>query len=101
MWLLFARVPRPDATYWPGRRWFAALDAVAWPAAAGWALNQIPGSGGLVLAMTTALLLAAAGRRLFIALLANHRYHFTTVRWARALACAVVVGALLKLGLPA
>ncbi len=34
MWMLFARAPPPDAPYWPGRRWWAALDALAWPA--GW-----------------------------------------------------------------
>ena len=32
MWLLVAGQPKPDAAYWPGRRWFAAIDAVAWPA---------------------------------------------------------------------
>ena len=36
MWILFTPVPRPDALYWPGRRWLAALDAIVWPA--GWAL---------------------------------------------------------------
>ena len=31
MWLLVARGPRPDAPDWPGRRMFAAVDAVVWP----------------------------------------------------------------------
>lgn len=30
MWVLFARADPPDAPYWPGRRWLAALDAVGW-----------------------------------------------------------------------
>jgi hypothetical protein len=36
MWILFTPAPRPDAPYWPGRRWLAALDAIAWPV--GWVL---------------------------------------------------------------
>lgn len=100
MWVLFARAPPPDAPYWPGRRWLAAVDAVAWPAAGWCALSQVPGQGGLVLAFVMALLVVSAARRLFTALLVNHRYRFTTWRWGRVLAWMVAVGALLKLGLP-
>ena len=100
MWVLFARAPPPDAPYWPGRRWLAAVDAVAWPGAGRVVLSQVPGKGGLVLAFVMALLVVSAARRVFTALLANHRYHFTTWRWGRVLAWMMVVGALLKLGLP-
>ena len=101
MWLLFARAPPPDAPYWPGRRWLAALDAVAWPGAAWFALHGLAGAGGLVVALVMALLLVAAARRLFTALLANHRYQFTTWRWGRVVAWMLAVGMLLKLGLAA
>jgi hypothetical protein len=101
MWVLFARAPPPDAPYWPGRRWLAAIDAVAWPGVAWFALNQVASSGGLVLALAMALLVVSAARRLFMALLANHRYQFTTWRWGRFLTWMLAVGVLLKLGLPA
>jgi hypothetical protein len=100
MWLLFAPAPQPDAPYWPGRRWLAAIDAVVWPGVAWFALNQMASSGGLVIALAMALLAVSAARRLFKALLANHRYHFTTWRWGRVLAWMVVIGALLKVVLP-
>lgn len=100
MWVLFARAPPPDAPYWPGRRWLAAVDAVAWPAAAWSVLSQVPGEGGLVLALAMALTIVLAAQRLFTALLANHRYHFTTWRWGRVLVWMMAIGALLKVGLP-
>jgi hypothetical protein len=99
MWVLFARAPPPDAPYWPGRRWLAAVDAVAWPAAALSVLSHVPGEGGLVLALAMALAVVSAARRLVTALVANHRYHFTTWRWGRVLAWMMAVGVLLKLGL--
>ena len=100
MWVLFARAPPPDAPYWPGRRWLAAVDAVVWPGAVWYWLSQFAGTGGLVLALAMALLVVSMGRRLFTALLVNHRYRFTTWRWGRALGWMVVFGALLKLGVP-
>jgi hypothetical protein len=100
MWVLFARAAPPDAPYWPGRRWLAAVDAVGWPGVAWFALNQVAGSGGLVVAVLMALFVVSAVQRLFTALLANHRYHFTTWRCAQVLAWIVAVGALLKLVLP-
>ena len=99
MWMLFARAPLPDVPYWHGRRWLAAIDAVGWPCFAWGMLNQLPGSGGLVLAFAIALLVVSATRRLFTALVANHRYHFTTWRWGRNLAWLVAIAALLKVGL--
>ena len=101
MWMLFARAPTPDAPYWPGRRWLAAIDAVAWPSVAWCALHELANSGGLVLPLAMALLVVSVARRLFTALLANHRYHFTTWRWGRVLTWMLAVGILLKLGLSA
>lgn len=98
MWMLLARTPPPDAPYWPGRRWLAAVDAVAWPAAAWVVLSYIAGQGGLALAFVLALVVLSAARRLSTALLANHRYHFTTWRWGRVLAWATALGLLLRLG---
>jgi hypothetical protein len=97
MWMLFTRAPPPDAPYWPGRRWLAAIDAVAWPVAAWGALGQLAGQGGLVVVFVIALLIVSAARRLVTALLANHRYQFTTWRWGRVLAWTMAVGVLLKL----
>lgn len=101
MWLLFARAPPPDAPYWPGRRWLAAIDAVVWPALVCVALSKFATSGGLVVALAMAFSTASAMRRLFKALAANHRYHFTMWRWVRVLAWLLALGALLKLALPA
>jgi hypothetical protein len=101
MWMLFARAPPPDVPYWRGRRWLAAVDAIAWPAVACCALPGLTDSGGLVVPLVMALLVVSAARRLFTALLANHRYHFTTWRWGRVLTWMLAVGALLKLGLVA
>ena len=100
MWVLFARAPPPDAAYWRGRRWLAAIDAAAWPGVAWFAMRELKGSGGLVVALLMALLVVSAARRVSTALLTNHRYHFTTWRWGRVLAWMLALGILLKLGLP-
>jgi hypothetical protein len=100
MWVLFARAPPPDAPYWPGRRWLAAVDAVVWPGAVWVALSHFAERGGLLLALIMAMLMMSAARRLHTALLANHRYRFTTWRWGRIVIWMMVLGALLKLGLP-
>jgi hypothetical protein len=101
MWVLFAHAPPPDAPYWPGRRWLSAVDAVVWPGAAWYWIGKSVGSGGIVLALVMALLVVSGVRRLFTALLVNHRYEFTTWRWGRALVSVLVVGTLLKVGVPA
>lgn len=100
MWMLFARAPPPDAPYWPGRRWLAAIDAIAWPGTTCFAMQELKESGELVVALVMTLLVASAARRLTRALLANHRYHFTTWRWGRTLFWMIALGALLKLGPP-
>lgn len=99
MWLLFARAPPPDAPYWPGRRWLAAVDAVVWPGLLLLGLMHLPASGGLVAALSMALAVLSATRRLYTALLTNHRYRFTTWRWGGLLMWLVMLGLLLKLAL--
>ena len=97
MWILFTRVPRPDAPYWPGRRWLAALDAVAWPAA--WALTVVraPMSTGIVGILGIACAGLFALSRLRRALFRNEGYRFTTWRWGRVLAALMLVGLVMKL----
>ena len=100
MWLLFARAPPPDAAYWPGRRWLAAVDAIVWPGLAFFALLHMQESGGIVAALAMALLALSTVRRLHTALLANQRYHFTMWRWCKVLVWLAVVGFMLKVVLP-
>ena len=100
MWLLFARAPPPDAPRWPGRRWLAAVDAIAWPALVCFALLHTQASGGIVAALAMALSALSAVRRLHTALLANHRYHFTMWRWCKVLVWLAAVGFMLKVVLP-
>ena len=96
MWLLVAREPRPDAPYWRGRRALASLDALVWPL--GWAMliARAPWPVGLVgpLALAFASLLAL--RRLRCALWTNHRYRFTTWRWAGVASGLILLGAFLR-----
>jgi hypothetical protein len=100
MWMILAREPRPDAKVWPGRRLFAAVDAVAWPTIGWMLLDPFRKTGGLFVAVVLACLAVSAVRRLFTALNANHRYHFTTWRWGRGVAWLLVFGAVLTLTLP-
>ena len=99
MWVLFTRGPPPDAPYWPGRRWLAAIDAVAWPGAAWYGLSHVVGSGGIAVALPMALLVVSAVRRLHSALFVNHQYHFTTWRWGRVVVWMWAVAILMKLAL--
>ena len=48
MWLLYARAPAPDAPYWPGRRWLAAVDAAVWPLLWVLAFSHAPNPVGIV-----------------------------------------------------
>ena len=92
MWILFPPVPRPNAPYWPGRRWLAALDAVAWPVAWVLVIVRVPMPMGIV----GMLVIARAGpvglSRLQRALFRNKRYRFTTWRWGRVLTALMLVG---------
>lgn len=97
MLLVVARKPPPPVTVWTGRRWFAAIDALLWPAiliAGVWIAPFASGAVGLVL---VAAALWFAAKRLLGALFANEHYRFTTWRWGRFTACLLMVGALLKI----
>ena len=97
MWLLVSRVPPPHARYWPGRRWFAALDAVGWPMAWVLAVAYAPMPAGLTGTTVVAFVALSALGRCRRALWVNHRYRFTTWRWGRVVALLLVVGSMLKL----
>lgn len=95
MWMLVARDRKPDAHVWSGRRAFALLDAVAWPAGIAYVASLIPNAGltGLVVAAVAVLFALRRGWR---ALFRNERYWFTTTRVAAPLLVLVGVGALIK-----
>jgi len=97
MWLLIAREPRPDATYWPGRRWLAVVDAAVWPLMWVLVFGHVPEPVGLVGPFVTAVAVLCAFQRLHLALWVNHRYWFTTWRWGRVVAALWLMGAVLKL----
>jgi hypothetical protein len=96
MLLLIARTPLPDAPYWYGRRWLAAVDALAWPAL--WVLlfSHAPKPVGLLGPFIAALAALFALGRLHRAVWVNHRYWFTTWRWGRVVAAMMLMGCLLK-----
>jgi hypothetical protein len=97
MWLLVAREPRANAPYWTGRRWLAAVDAVVWPLF--WVIlaSQIDAAVGIVGPMVVAVALLISAERIHRAVWVNHRYWFTTWRWARFVGALVVIGMVLKL----
>jgi len=97
MWLLVAREPVPDASYWPGRCLLAAFDAVAWPLLWVLAFSELPAPVGLVGPFVTAVALLVGLGRLHGALWLNHRYRFTTWRWGRIAAAFVVIGWVMKM----
>lgn len=97
MWLVFARRHRLDAAYWSGRHALAVLDAVAWPIAWIAATLYVRDRCGLVGAMVVAVAALQALRRLRRAICENHRYFFSTWRWARIVSIALLVGWLMKL----
>jgi hypothetical protein len=96
MWVLFARVAPPDAVYWPGRRWLAALEAVGWPTIWLTMLGHAPARMGLVGAVLSALAVVVGLHRLRVALWQNHRYRFATWRWGRLLLALLVFGLAMK-----
>lgn len=99
MWLLVAREPRPDAPEWPGRRWLAAVDAVLWPLLWVVLVRHAPQPVGLVGQFVIAMAVLLGIGRLHRAVWSNHRYWFTTWRWAKVLGALLVVGAVMKLSL--
>ena len=98
-WLVVEREPAPDLAYWPGRRWLAALDALAWPAIGFVLLILLPGRAGLVLPVVGALLTLVGIARLRTAVWMNHRYRFVTWRLGKIVFALLVIGGALKLAL--
>ena len=92
MWILFARAAPPDASYWPGRRWLAALDAVGWPTFWLIVLGHVPARTGVVGAVLVTLVTVIGAHRLRTALWQNHRYRFATWRWGRSLLVLALFG---------
>lgn len=97
MWLLVAPEPRANAPHWTGRRWIAAIDAVAWPLFWVLLLGQIDSPVGIVGPMVVAIALLVSGERIHRAVWVNHRYWFTTWRWGRIVVSLFVIGMVLKL----
>ena len=97
MWLLFAREPRPDAPYWPGRRVLAAVDAAIWPLLWVAVFAHAPKPVGVVGPVVATVALLSAWGRLRRALWSNHRYRFTTWRWGCVAAALLLMGVVLKL----
>lgn len=90
MWLLVARAPRPDAPNWPGRRWLAAMDALAWPLIVAVVASSV--HAGLI-----AVLAVWATVRLHRALFSNSRYFFATWLVAKVLGALLIAGITLQL----
>lgn len=101
MWFLIARSASPDAPYWPGRRWLAAVDALAWPLLWVAVIRHVPASAGVAGPLLLALAALSACRRTHRALWVNHRYRFTTWRWGKVVAALLMMGVVLKLALVA
>lgn len=99
MWIVVQRAPVPDHPYWSGRRWLAAIDAVAWPVALGLLLGRVPGKAGLIMPMALAVFVLWGLSRLHTAVWLNHRYRFTTWWALRLLAVLVLVGVVLKIAM--
>lgn len=99
MWLLVAREPRPDAPDWPGRRWLAAVDAVAWPLLWVLLVRQAGPSTGMIGPFVTAVAVLVGMGRVHRALWVNHRYWFTTWRWGKVLGAMLLIGAVLKIAM--
>lgn len=101
MWVLIAREPKPDASYWSGRRLLAVIDALLWPLLWVLAIRSAPGPVGLMGPFAMAVAVLCAAGRLHRAVWVNHRYWFTTWRWGRLAAALLCIGAMLKLAMPA
>jgi hypothetical protein len=96
MWILFARSPKPDVRYWAGRRCFAALDALVWPAVFLALVIRAPYPTGIFGQVLLALAAIAALRRLHIALWRNEQYWFTLRGWGMPVVVLLAVGGVLK-----
>ena len=97
MWVLYARAPTPNASYWPGRRLLALIDAILWPSLVAFGVSRMPMDPGMVGQVVLALCALSGLRRCARALWYNERYRFTTWRVGVALFGMLVFGAVLKL----
>jgi hypothetical protein len=100
MWFVVGREAKPDAPYWPGRRLFAAVDAVVWPLLWVLVFSHAPKPVGLIGPFVAAVAMLCALGRLHRALWVNHRYWFTTWRWGRIAVALLLMGLVLKLAMP-
>lgn len=101
MLVFFVRQPRPDARYWAGREFLAALDAVGWPIAWIVAIRAVEVPVGVMGPFFIAVCVLAAVTRLRRALWENHRYWFTTWKWGRYVFAIWIAGMALKLAVGA
>jgi hypothetical protein len=99
MWVVVARREQQAATYWPGRRSLALVDALIWPAALAYLVTRVPFATGAVGAVALALCLLCALRRSHRAVWTNERYWFTTWRLGVAVAWFMAFGWALRLAL--
>lgn len=99
MLVLIPRQSRPDAPYWLGRRLLAAVDALVWPIVCALLVLHLSGTAGLSRPVAAVSALWAFFR-LCCAVLANHRYWFTTWVFVRVVAVLLVVDGVVKLALP-
>jgi hypothetical protein len=97
MWVLYARAPTPNASYWPGRRLLALIDAILWPSLVAVGVGRMPMDPGLIGQVVLALCALSALRRCARALWYNERYRFTTWRVGVALFGMMVFGTVRKL----
>lgn len=96
MWMLYARAPTPNASYWPGRRLLALIDALAWPAVVAVMVTRSQVELAIVGNVVLALCGLFAIRRFCRAAWRNEQYRFTTWRLGVPLAALLALGTLLK-----
>lgn len=101
MWLVYARGPKPDIPWWPGRRLLSAIDALGWPLLWLELLTHAPAPLGLMRPVVTAAVLLCGISRMHRAVCLNHRYRFTTWWVGRIAVGLLVIGLALKVAMPA
>ena len=62
-------------------------------------IRSVPADLGVAGALASAWVVAAAVRRAWVAIRCNHRYQFTTWRWARVLGWLLLIGIVLKVAM--
>ncbi len=97
MWIVMTRAPRADAPNWAGRTGLAVIDAAAWPLFWVVLLRHAPAPTGVIGPVVDGIALLSALARLQRAIWMNHRYWFTTWRWAKVAAAVLLMGWVLKL----